>query len=162
MKEEVIERHGFILVCDVTDVSTANDIKSVIEKLQQIEKTNNLIYPKCIFINKMDRNQKKNLKTILTELEEIKKKCKLDIFKVSALTNSGVIDAFRKFMGRIHQQKVDEKQNEGMDDRENSEDEAEETYFTDKFDSCTRKVFCGSRMFQCSSGLEQDDEGDDR
>lgn len=69
---------------------------------------------------------KKKTKNIYTELETIKKKYKCEFFKVSALTSEGVGEAFRKFLSKIHQKKIDEKQNEGVEDVEDVELEEED------------------------------------
>ena len=51
-------------------------------------------------------------------MDSFKKKYKCDYYKVSALTSEGVGEAFRKFLSKIHQKKIDEKQNEGIEDAE--------------------------------------------
>jgi GTPase SAR1 family protein len=120
--DEKIERVGFIFVCDCNDQKSYEAIKTIIEKLHQIEKTNNLMYPKCIFINKIDKGaDKKKLKAIITDLQQFKTKFKLEFYKTSALTNYGITESFRKFISKIHQQQVDQKQNEGVEDQENDD-----------------------------------------
>ena len=161
MDKKKIERKAFILVCDITDLKSLEQIKGILDKLQQIEKTNNLPYPKCIFINKMDRNlDKKKCKVFMTELEAIKHKYKLEFYKVSALTNSGVIDSFRKFMSKIHQDLMDKKQNEGMDEDLSDEEEEDIVTFADKLNSCGRKVLCGKRvnLFSCGNPPDEDED----
>ena len=69
---------------------------------------------------------KKKTKNIYSELETKKKKYKCEFFKVSALTSEGVGEAFRKFLSKIHQKKIDEKQNEGVEDVEDLDQEEED------------------------------------
>jgi GTPase SAR1 family protein len=64
---------------------------------------------------------KKKSKQITTELEILKKKYKCEYFKISAMTSEGVGEAFRKFLSKIHQKKIDEKQNEGIDEEQDME-----------------------------------------
>lgn len=157
--DKSIERQGFIFVCDITEPTSLEDLKTVIEKMQQIEKTSGLSFNKCLFINKIDRNiDKKKVKSFLQEAEALKQKYKIDIYRVSALNNSGIIDGFRKFLSKIHQQILDAKQNEGFDEKDVVEDEDEEINCTDKFNSCSRRVFCGSRMFTCGGRNDEDEE----
>ena len=157
--DKSIERQGFILVCDITEQASLEDLKTVIEKMQQIEKTSGLTFPKCLFINKIDRNiDKKKVKSFLAEAEQLKQKYKIDIYRVSALNNSGIIDGFRKFLSKIHQQIMDAKQNEGMEEKDKSDEEDDPITCTDKFNSCSRRVFCGSRMFTCGGPVENDEE----
>lgn len=118
-----IERRGFILVCDCTDIKTVEDLRIIIEKLHQIEKTNNLFYPKCILLNKIDRVDKEKLKSVLKEVESFRSRYKIDIMKISALTNYGVVESFKKFVSKIHQQEVENKQNEGCEDQDEDEED---------------------------------------
>ena len=120
--DPLIERRGFILICDCTDLKTIEDLKIIIDKLNQIEKTNNLIYPKCILINKIDKIDKEKLKIIIKDFEVLRTKFKIDICKISALTNYGVVESFKKFISKIHQQEADNKQNEGYEDQDQDED----------------------------------------
>jgi Ni2+-binding GTPase involved in maturation of urease and hydrogenase len=129
-KDEKIERRGFILVCDCSDVKSFEDIIQIISKLYHIEKTNNLTfyYPKCVFINKHDKlsdKVKANLKIMTAELDLWKKKCNLEYFKVSALTNEGLVEHFRKYLSRIHQVMVEDDQNDGFSDNENFDTKTE-------------------------------------
>lgn len=160
-----IERLGFILVCDCVDPNSGKDLEILIDKLHQIEKTNNLIYPKCIFVNKtdkaVDKETKTKLKTMISELEVFKTKYKLEVFKVSALTNQGIVESFRKFVSKIHQQQVDLKQNEGRDNDNENENDVEfdnNVMCQDRLNSCSKKIFCGTRLFTC--GERPDDEDD--
>lgn len=59
-------------------------------------------------------------------MDSFKKKYKCDYYKVSALTSEGVGEAFRKFLSKIHQKKIDEKQNEGIEDAEDVDLEEDE------------------------------------
>lgn len=158
-KDKSIERRGFIFVCDITESQSLEDLKTVIEKMQQIEKTSGLIFPKCVFINKVDRNfDKKKVKSFFTEVEQLKVKYKLDVFKVSALNNSGIIEAFRKFLSKIHQQILDSKQNEGMEEKDKSDEEEDPITCTDKYNSCSRRFFCGSRAFTCGGPADEEEQ----
>lgn len=157
--DDKIERQGFMFVCDCTDPKTYDDIKVIMEKIYQIEKTNNIIYPKCILLNKIDQaHDKKKLKTIISDLEGFKAKMKFEFYRVSALTNLGVQEAFRKFISKIHQQQVDQKQNEGVDDMENDEVESDQITCQDKWNSCSKKAMCGNRMFTCGEAADSEEE----
>lgn len=157
--DSCVERQGFIFVCDITDKQSLEDAKLVIEKMQQMEKTSGFNYPKCIFINKTDRNiEKKIIKAFNNEADILKQKYKLELYKVSALNNSGVIDSFRKFLSKIHQQLMDLKQNEGMEEKDPDDNDDEKITCTDKFNSCSRKMFCGSRLFTCGGGGQEYEE----
>jgi GTPase SAR1 family protein len=124
-----IEIRGYIFVCDLSDQESINGIDDIIEKLHQIEKSNNLFYPKCIMLNKLDKiTDKEKLKNIIKTLDNHKSKHKCDIFKVSALTNNGITEYFKKFLSKIHQQEIDNKQNEGLDDFEEDEEKADPVY----------------------------------
>jgi GTPase SAR1 family protein len=126
-KEEKIERRGYILVCDCSDYKSYEDINQILSKLHQIEKSNNLTYyyPKCVFINKhdkiIDNEVKANLKKITQSLDMWKKKCNLEYYKVSALTNENMLEYFRRFLSKIHQIIVEDDQNDGASDNENEE-----------------------------------------
>mmetsp|Transcript_38508 Transcript_38508/g.39935 ORF Transcript_38508/g.39935 Transcript_38508/m.39935 type:complete len:246 (+) Transcript_38508:1-738(+) len=157
--DKSIERQGYILVVDITEPKTLEDATTIIEKLQQIEKTSNLPYPKCIFINKVDRvMDKKKVKAFLSEVEQVKSKYKIDIFKVSALNNTGVVDGFRKFLAKIHQMLMDKKQNEGLEEQDQSDSDEEEITCNDKWNSCARKCCGPSNIFICGGG----DDGEER
>jgi GTPase SAR1 family protein len=131
-KNERVDRLGFILVCDVTDYKSFEDLNVIIEKLHQIEKTNNLVhlYPKLVLLNKYDKasdkDTKANLKKMTGILETLKKKCNLEYCKVSALTNQGIFENFRKFISKIHHHLVDQKQKEGFEDQDNDPIEGDE------------------------------------
>lgn len=160
--DKSIERQGYLLVVDITEPQSLEDAKTIIEKLHQIEKTSNLTYPKCIFINKIDRIiDKKKIKSFLADVEQLKLKYKIDIFKVSALNNSSVMESFRKFLSRIHQQLLDKKQNEGLEEKDYSDsDEEDAITCQDKWNSCTRKVCCGTSIFSC--GVVDDDDEENK
>jgi hypothetical protein len=157
--DKSIERQGYILVVDITDPQTLEDAKTVIEKLQQIEKTSNLPYPKCVFINKIDRViDKKKVKSFLAEAEQMKHKYKIDIFKVSALSNIGVVESFKKFLSKIHQQLLDKKQNEGLEEKDFSDSDNEDPITCqDKWNSCSKKMCFGSGFFTCGQGGDDSD-----
>ncbi len=54
------------MVCDATDIKTLLDLSVVIDKLTQIEKTNNLFNPNCILLNNIDKLQSE--KSMLTNI----------------------------------------------------------------------------------------------
>jgi GTPase SAR1 family protein len=124
-----IERKGFILVCDPSDYNTLEDLSTILEKLHQIEKTNNLIYPKSVLINKIDKADKEKMKRATKFTEELRSKYKTDIFKISALTNYEVEDSFKRIVSKINQQEIDSKQSEGMDDQDEVDEEPETVKF---------------------------------
>jgi len=155
--DPAIERIGFVIVFDISEHSTYDDAKWILEKLHSVEKTNNIFYEKCMLINKIDKAlDKRKVKNIFAELETLKKKYKCDYYKVSALTSEGVGEAFRKFLSKIHQKKIDEKQNEGVDDVEDLELEEEDINWQDKLQSCSNRMFCGNNIFACAR--RQDEE----
>jgi GTPase SAR1 family protein len=123
--DHIIERKAFILVCDPSDMRTLEDMKTILEKLHQIEKTNNLFYPKSILINKIDKADKEKLKNFTKITEELKSKFKCEVFKISALTNYEVEESFKKIVSKIHQLESDSKQNEGLEDQDEAEEELE-------------------------------------
>lgn len=160
--DKSIDREGFIIVVDYTDPQTLEDAKIVIDKLHQIEKTSNLPYPKCIFINKFDRFQDKNkVKTFLSDIERLKFNYKVDVYKVSCLTNSGIMDGLKKFLGRVHQSIIDRMQKDEMEIKEYEEVDEEEINFKDRWNFCTRKFFCGSTLFTCGGNDEVAEENED-
>ena len=122
-----LERKGFVFVCDCSDESSVDDIITIIEKLIQIEKTNNLIYPKLIMMNKKD-------KVDVGVLEKLKKKIsgKFNgkktpfLAEVSALTNDGITDSFKKFMSTIQQEEEENVQNKGLEEGDPDDDIDEE------------------------------------
>lgn len=145
-----IERRGFIFVCDCTDPESIKDVTTVIDKLHQIEKSNNLFYPKCILLNKIDKiTDKDKLKNLMKDLDQYKAKYKLDTCRVSALTNYGINEFFKKFVSKIHQQEIDNKQNEGLEEPDDDEGGDDRVMCTDKLNSCSKKVFCGTKIFTC-------------
>lgn len=115
-----IDRMGFVFVCDVTDTKTFEDVKAAIIKLHQIEKSNNIAYPKCILINKNDKCYlRKSFFKEIGEINELKQKYKVDVYRTSALTGEGIEESFRKFIAKIHQQQIDSKQMQGVADNDN-------------------------------------------
>jgi hypothetical protein len=123
----------------------------VIDKLTQIEKTNNLVYPKCILLNKIDKFQqdKTQLTGIIAELNRLKTKYRIKYYKVSALNGKSLISSLREYLNLIYQME-NESKNEGFDDIDDQdEDDENRINCTDKLNSCSRKIFCGSTMFTC-------------
>jgi GTPase involved in cell partitioning and DNA repair len=118
-----IERKGFVLVCDATNDQSVDAIITLLQKLTQIEKSNDLVYPKGVFINKIDKVDKEKLKKITEKLDQEKPKIKFDYFKTSALTNYMIVESFKKFLSRIHQIEADSKQNEGYEDKSDDDDD---------------------------------------
>jgi GTPase involved in cell partitioning and DNA repair len=149
--DKPVERKGFIMVCDATDIKSVLDLGVVIDKLTQIEKTNNLVYPKCILLNKIDKFQqdKTQLTSIITELNRLKTKYRIKFYKVSALTGKSLLSSLREYLNLIYQLE-NESKNEGFDENEDQEEDDENKIdCTDKLNSCSRKIFCGSTMFTC-------------
>ena len=140
------------MVCDCTELKTVEDISVIIEKLTQIEKTNNLFYDKCILLNKTDKfiSDKTQTAAIINELNKIKSKYRIKYYKISALTGKGVVSSIREYLNQIFQ-KENESKNEGFGDDDNNEDEEDENTIncTDQFNFYSRKIFCGSTMFTC-------------
>ena len=73
------------------------------------------------FINKIDMiktdEARKNLKYIIKDIKSLKEKYNLeshDYYLMSALNGKGILDAFKKFVSKIHQKKFEELQNQGL------------------------------------------------
>ena len=86
-------------------------------------------------------------------------KHRIDMFRVSALTEYGLIEAFRRFLYRIHQELRNISQNDGIEDPDEEEIVKFKPQCIDKANSCTKSLFCGKALFFC--GAESDDESDD-
>jgi len=156
--DPTVERIGFIIVFDISETPSFDDAKFLLDKLHSIEKTNNIFYEKCLLANKIYKSiDKKKLKAITSELEIIKKKYKCEYFKISALTSEGLGESFRKFLSKIHQKKIDEKQNEGIDEEQDMELEDDDITWRDKCQSCGTRMFCGSNIFSCVRRNEEEE-----
>ncbi len=119
---DYIERNGFFFVCDCVKPETMEIAFKLIEKLQNVEKSNNITYPKMLLFNMCDKVTETEFFNFIKEkvdaIENFKGKYKLDILKVSALTGQGINDAFRRFLGRIHQEMSNAKQNDGIPEQD--------------------------------------------
>ena len=121
---------GFVFVIDATDYGSYEVVKDIFDKMCEIEKRVNLSYSKAFFINKIDlvktEDTKENLKKMIKDIKSLKEKYNLDshdYYLTSALNGRGIIDAVKKFISKIHQKKSEEKQNEGL--KEEVEDDEE-------------------------------------
>jgi hypothetical protein len=126
--------------------------------MTQIEKTNNLIFPKCFLLNKidkLDKNQKdkSQLAGIFQELGKIRQKYGIKHYKVSALTGKGIFTAFREFINRIYQQQSENEQNIGLDD-DVMDDDNVKINCGDQFTSISKKILCGRNIFPCGVNIE--------
>jgi GTPase SAR1 family protein len=159
---EYIDRNGFVFVCDITNIKSYESVIKVIEKMRDIEKTNNLNYQKMIIFNKcdkLDRNKfNEEMERKRNEIEELKNKFKIDFFRVSALTGYGIEEAFRRFLYKIYQEQRNESQNDGIDDPDEEDVLKFKPQCIDKANSCTKSIFCGKALFFC--GGDDDDEND--
>jgi predicted GTPase len=122
--------------------------------MTQIEKTNNLIFPKCFLLNKidkLDKNQKdkSQLAGMIQELGKIRQKYGIKHYKVSALTGKGILAAFREYINRIYQQQSENEQNVGIEDDVMDDDDENRPNCTDKITSCSKKILCGRNIFIC-------------
>jgi GTPase Era involved in 16S rRNA processing len=144
------ERKGFVFVCDTTDVKSATDISIVIDKMIQIEKTNNLHYPKCILLNKIDKIQtdKGIVMNIMNELNRLKTRYKIKYYKVSALNGKYLISSLREFFTSIYQLD-NENKIEHLDDNLMNMSKEYKINCSDKINLFSKKLFCGSGMFNC-------------
>lgn len=142
---ESIERLGFVFVVDATDVSTVKDVKVVLEQLNQIEKTSNLYYHKCVLINKSEQIiEERKKQKFETEMERLlKNNYKVVKFKVSALTNFGVKESIKKFVAKLHQEISEARQNDGIQDFDEQAGKDDEVDFGDKVNACFRQNFGG-------------------
>lgn len=150
----LIERSGFVFVCDCENPKTVDSIVKIIEKLQEIEKTNNLIYPKMILFNKSDKMNERTFKEDMKEyqgmLENFKTKFKIECVRVSALTGNGIVEAFTRFLGKIHQEKRDQKQNDGIAEPDDEDDmKLFKPQCVDNLNMCSKNMFCGNKLFSC-------------
>jgi len=126
-----VEVRGFIFVMDCNDKDSLGDLMSIIEKIHSIEKGNALFYPKCIMLNKIDKlKDKKILKEMQPNLDHIRERFKCDTYKVSAFTNIGVSESFKKFVSKIHMQEIQLKENSGFDQLEEEEVKADKVFKT--------------------------------
>lgn len=152
-ESENIPRSGFIFVCDCENLKTFDTVEKIIEKLEEIEKSNNLKYPKMILFNKSDRIKDDEFKEYVQKkqsvLETFKGKSKIDILKVSALTGHGVTESFKMFCTRIHQEEQNKKQNEGINEPDDDKDKIFEAGCSDKAAFYSKKIFCGKNLFSC-------------
>ncbi|MCQ2817808.1 MAG: ADP-ribosylation factor-like protein [archaeon] len=153
-ESEVIPRLGFVFVCDCEKLNTFDSVEKVIEKLQEIEKSNNLKYPKLILFNKSDKVDEEEFKEYIHKkqaaLETFSGKYRMDILRVSALTGNGIVEAFKSFLTKIHQEQQNKKQNEGINEPEGDEDEKDIAITcNDKLASFSKKAFCGRNLFSC-------------
>ena len=162
-ESEYIQRGGFIFVCDCENDKTLEQVIKVIEKLQEIEKSNNLIYPKLLLFNKCDKivekTFKENMKKYQRALEHFRSKFKIESLMVSALTGQGLIEAFKLFLSKIHQEQKNQRQNDGI--QEPDDDEELKLYkpgCTDKINSCSKTICCGKPMFSCFNKNNDDDD----
>lgn len=148
-----IPRSGFIFVCDCENLKSFESIEKIIEKLQEVEKSNNLKYPKMILFNKSDRLNEEEFREYVqrkaTVLESFKGRSKIDIFRVSALTGHGVEDAFKMFVTRIHQEQQNQKQNDGISEPEENSSNRWNPSCEDSMASFSKKMFCGKNIFSC-------------
>lgn len=164
---EIIERNGFVFVCDCSDSSNMETIFKLIEKLQEVEKSNNLNYPKMLLFNMCDKVNEDEFYEFIQkksgDIENYKNKFKFEVFRVSALTGQGIDEAFKKFLGVIHENKSNEKQNEGINQ---DDDEEERDLKLDTIDSCNhclKKYSCGKAsiptcFYNCARNQNEDDE----
>lgn len=168
---EHIERNGFIFVCDCVNENTMETAFKLIQKLQEVEKSNNLIYPKMLLFNMSDKVNENEFYEFIQkkedDIETLKKKCELEFFKVSALTGQGINEAFKRFLGRIHQKLSNEKQNEGIQEADDDEDvRIYNADCNDKLNFYLRKLFCGREVDVPSCGLcgkaKEEDEDEDK
>jgi GTPase SAR1 family protein len=124
-------RKGFVFVCDANDDNSVDDIIFTIERLREIEKTNNMEmkYPKLILINKKDKVDSQTIKKIIKKIKDkfSSNSNIIDIQEVSALTNEGIIDSFKSFMSKIQQLDVESKQNNGYQENELEEEDERNT-----------------------------------
>jgi GTPase SAR1 family protein len=161
---EYIDRNGFVFVCDITNLKSFDSVLNIIQKMEEIEKTNNLNYSKMILFNKYDKvdvtkfnEEIESRRTLIEEYQN--NKHRIDMFRVSALTEYGLIEAFRRFLYRIHQELRNISQNDGIEDPDEEEIVKFKPQCIDKANSCTKSLFCGKALFFC--GAESDDESDD-
>lgn len=163
-ESEYINRGGFVFVCDCEKPETLDTIVKMIEKLQEIEKSNNLIYQKMLLFNKNDKiNEqifKEKFKKYLTVLENFKGKFKIDALRVSALTGQGIIESFKMFLSKIHQEQKNQRQNDGISEPDEEEDfKVFKPGCVDNLNSISKSIFCGKRLFSCGEKEDSEDEG---
>ena len=160
---EYIERSGFVFVCDCKNKSNLDTVIKIIEKMLEIEKSNNFVFPKLLLFNKYDKVSKMELAEYIqkksTQLQSFQGKFKMDVLYVSALTGHGIDSAFKRFLSRIHQEMKNIKQNDGI---EEPEDQDDEKFFKpqcmDNLNSCTKNIFCGKRIFTCGEKSDSEEE----
>lgn len=164
VESEYINRGGFVFVCDCENLQSLDTIIKIIEKLQEIEKSNNLIYQKMLLFNKSDKINdktfKENYKKYFTVLESFKGKFKIEALRVSALTGQGILESFKMFLSKIHQEQKNQKQNDGINEPDEEEDfKVFKPGCVDNLNSCSKSIFCGKRLFSCGEKEDSEDEG---
>ena len=162
-ESEDIQRGGFVFVCDSENDKSLEQVIKIIEKLQEIEKSNNLIYPKMLLFNKSDKVNEKTFKESIKKyqnaLESFKGKFKIESLRVSALTGQGIIESFKMFLSKIHQEQKNQKQNDGIQEPDEEDDmKVFKPGCVDNLNSCSKSIFCGKTMFSCGN---QDDNDED-
>ena len=159
-----IERNGFVFVCDCVKENTMETVFKLIENMNKIEKSNNLIYPKMILFNMMDKVSEKEfykfIENKVNVIENYRSKYKIDIFRVSALTGQGIEDSIKKFVRGIHQEISNASQNNGVEEQEEDDAVNFNPDFVDKLNSCTKNIMCGNRIFSCGQNSGSEDESD--
>lgn len=157
-----IERKGFVFVCDCSDAKSISNMIKIIDKQLEIEKTTNVSIHKIILFNKSDKIvNEKEFKAMMKKykgvLEKYKKKNKIDSYRVSSLTNSGISSAIKKFISKIHQEIKYTSLNEEIDDPEDDIDlKLFHPLCSDKLNSCSKQICCGAKLFMCTEGNNSD------
>ena len=164
-----IERRGFVFVCDCENISSVSYMLKVIEKFVEIEKTNDVFFPKVIFFNKYDRLKddvfNENISKYRKRLEMLRKNSGIISVKVSALNGEGLYYHFDNFIWKIYNEIINEKQNVLIDEDNDIIKDNEMKLFhpmcVDNINSCSKKVFCGNRLFICGNINNTINEGDE-
>ena len=162
IESEHISRVGFVFVCEIKNESSIKSVIKIIEKLHEIEKSNNLICTKMIMFNKTDIIEENEFNETIVKFPELKEfitKYKIDISKVSALTGRGISDSFINFLNKIHQEQRNQQQNDGINEPDN-EAGIYKAGCIDELNSVSKKIFCGRSLFTCGEHNDDDDDDD--
>ena len=161
IESEHISRVGFVFVCEIKNEGSIKSVIKIIEKLHEIEKSNNLICTKMIMFNKTDIIEENEFNETIVKFPELKEfitKYKIDISKVSALTGRGISDSFINFLNKIHQEQRNQQQNDGINEPDDIAHEYDHIGCIDNMNSMSKKIFCGRSLFTCGEHSEEDDD----
>lgn len=147
---------AFIFVCDCTNPKSTSSVIKIIDRLIEIERTNNSHYPKMILFNKADKIKKvkfnKDFQQYQKKLKGYKKKQNIESFCVSALSTEGVFYSFNSFLSKVYNKIIAcEMEKEISCSFTGDTNKLYTPMCIDNINSCSKKVFCGNHIFFCDN-----------